>query len=387
MAETGRAGRFSGRYGRYLLPAVIFQSVLIGGGYATGREIVAYGAKYGVLGVWSIVALFVGFAVIAVVTYEFARVTGSYNYRSMMRRLIGPAWPLFDVLFVVMAVIIIAVVSSAAGELGQQIIGLPYLAGVGLVILIAAVLNFYGRRLLEPFKSTGTTILYLLYIVLAAAVLSARWQNVQEVFATADTSYVDSATVLAAVGTGFLYVGYNLAVMPATFFSLDRQERPRETVTAGLLTGVLAGVPFVLTYLCLLSFYPSDNVLGAPVPWLAMLQGLGTQALVLLFAVVVIYTLVETATGLTHAMVDRIDDTLAELGKPRLTRMRAALFTGGVLIAAAILSQVGIIALVATGYGIMAYVFLALFALPLLTVGLYVIVKSRRRQRVPTEPA
>jgi uncharacterized membrane protein YkvI len=35
---------------RVVLPGIILQSVLIGGGYATGREIVEYGAKFGANG-------------------------------------------------------------------------------------------------------------------------------------------------------------------------------------------------------------------------------------------------------------------------------------------------------------------------------------------------
>lgn len=45
--EKEKRGFFDGRYGKYLLPGVLLQSVLIGGGYATGREIVSYGAKFG----------------------------------------------------------------------------------------------------------------------------------------------------------------------------------------------------------------------------------------------------------------------------------------------------------------------------------------------------
>jgi len=41
---------FDGNFGKYLLPGVVLQSVLTGGGYSTGREIIEYGAKYGALG-------------------------------------------------------------------------------------------------------------------------------------------------------------------------------------------------------------------------------------------------------------------------------------------------------------------------------------------------
>jgi uncharacterized membrane protein YkvI len=96
-----------------VLPAVIFQSVLMGGGYATGREIVQFGGRFGALGIWSILAIFAGFTLAAILTYEFARVTRSYNYRTFMRHLIGRLWPLFDILWIVLAVLIIAIVSSA----------------------------------------------------------------------------------------------------------------------------------------------------------------------------------------------------------------------------------------------------------------------------------
>ena len=41
---------YEGTYAKYILPGVLLQSVLIGGGYATGREIYSYGAKFGAFG-------------------------------------------------------------------------------------------------------------------------------------------------------------------------------------------------------------------------------------------------------------------------------------------------------------------------------------------------
>lgn len=38
MSESGKKGFFDGRFGKYLLPGILLQSVLIGGGYATGRK-------------------------------------------------------------------------------------------------------------------------------------------------------------------------------------------------------------------------------------------------------------------------------------------------------------------------------------------------------------
>jgi len=376
----------AGGYGRYLLPAVIFQSVVMGGGYTTGREVVQYGARFGALGVWNIFVIFVGFALIAMLVYEFARVTRSYNYRTFMRRLIGRLWPLFDVLFIAIAILTIAVIGSATGEVGEDILGLPYLVGVGFVILLVAVLNFFGRGLIERFKTVGTMLVYLMWIALAVSILAVRWENVPEVFADKNaaaldsSSFLNSPTVVAAVVVGILYVSYNAPSLVPALFVLDRQTTRKETVVAGVLTGVLAVIPFTLTYLCVLSFYPSDEVLGAPVPWVAMLGQVGSGLLTIPFALVVIYTLVETATGYIHSMTDRISDSLRESGRSPLTGTQRALFSGVVLVAAALLSQVGIIDLVATGYSAMAYAFLVVFLLPLATIGFYKIVNASGEQ-------
>ena len=99
MSESGKKGFFDGRFGKYLLPGILLQSVLIGGGYATGREIVSYGAKFGAKGWIAGIGILIGFAVVAILTFEISRLYKTYDYKSMIKVLIGPAWPLFDVLW------------------------------------------------------------------------------------------------------------------------------------------------------------------------------------------------------------------------------------------------------------------------------------------------
>ena len=367
---------FRGWFGKLVLPAVILQSVLIGGGYATGREIVEYGAKYGARGWVAVLAIFVGFTVMATLTFEVARVFRVYEYKGFIRQLIGRAWPAFDLLFAAMAVLIIAVMASAAASIMRETLGIPGPVGTALVIAAVGALLYLGAGVIEAFKSVGTGLLYLAYIGFGVLVLSARWGRVEDVLAAGDVSYLPEAGTGGVLLAGILYVGYNLAVFPAVLFSLHRQTSRRETVVAGLLAGLLMTLPFALTYLCLLAFYPDPAVLEAPVPWLRMLADVGGGAVVAVFGVVMGWTLLEASVGLLHALVDRIDRDLAGrwTGAPGdqgggLSRLQSGLLGAGILVAAALLSRFGIIALVARGYTLMGYLFIALFALPLLTVG------------------
>jgi uncharacterized membrane protein YkvI len=327
-----------------------------------------------VLGIW------IGFSIMAVLTFELARVFGVYEYKSFIKELIWKGWPLFDVLFLAMAVLIIAIMASAAGEIMEETLGVPYLLGILVIITVVGVLAYYGAWLIEEFKTIGSVGLYIAFIAFAGIVIAATWGEITSTFATADSSYVDDATTGAVIQSGILYVGYNLAVFPAVFFVLYRQTTRKETVTAGALAGTLMTIPFALSYVAMMGFYPQESVMGAPVPWLPMLDAVGGTALIALYGVVVGWTLIETSVGLIHAILDRIDADIDDVDvgpleeTQGLSRFQRGALGVGILAGAMVLSQVGIIALVSAGYTIMAYFFIALFAIPLLTVGVYRIV-------------
>ena len=126
-----------------------------------------------------------------------------------------------------------------------------------------------------------------------------------------------------------------------------------------------------------MSFYPDSGVVDAPVPWLVMLAGASGRWILPLYGIVIFWTLIETSTGMTHAIINRISVHLKELGRSELGRVQVAVITVTILGTAALLSRFGIIALVAHGYKAMAYGFLLLFALPLLTVGVRMLWKQK----------
>lgn len=362
---------FEGAFGRYMLPAIVIQSTLIGGGYATGREIVQYGAKYGAMGWLGGIAILIGFTVMAVLMFEFARKFQAFEYRKMLKELIGPFWFLFDIVYLLLAILIIAIMASATGEILHNTLGLNYWIGVSLITVIVGILNFYGKKLIERFKTFGTIALMLGYVLFAGLVIGTTWDDAVEVLSSGDTSYISGdVSILAVLWTGILYVGYNLAVFPAALFTIKRQRSRKESILAGVIAGVLMTIPWFLTYFSLMGSYPSEEVFGATVPWLVMLQEFPT-GIVVLFGIVVGWTLVETASGMIHAFVDRMEAQIQEHSNKTLNGRQRGLIAIGTLVLAMILSQVGIIDLISTGYTAMAYAMIVVFAVPLLTVGVY----------------
>lgn len=371
-----KEGFFNGPYGRLLLPGVILQSVLIGGGYATGREIVEFGAKYGSLGWYAGLAILIGFGLMAFLMFEIARRFQAFDYRTLLQKLIGPFYWLFDIVYIMLAILIIAIMAAATGEILQETLGLNYWVGVTIMIIIVGLLNFYGEGLIERFKSVGTAALYAGYILFATLIIGQNWGAISDTLSSGNHSLHPDVSLWAVLWSGVLYVGYNLAVYPAALFTARRQTRLRHTVIAGTVAGLLMTLPWFLTYLALMAFYPDPEVFEASVPWLEMLSAEALWVIVI-FGIVVGWTLIETATGMIYALVARVDQSLVDADRKPLSRPTAGAISVITLLLALLLSQVGIIDLISKGYTAMAYAMIAVFGVPLLVRGIYLIVTKQ----------
>lgn len=378
-----KKGILDGVLGKYFLPGIILQSVLIGGGYATGREIMEYGGKFGALGWWSGLATFLGFCLVSILSFELIRLYKVYDFKSFLKSLIGPLYPLFDIVYILFMVIIIAVMSSATGAVVEQMTGLNYWYGVVGITVIVGILNFYGEEIISYFETLGTIALYFGYLCFSALVISKHTDNIGTVLAATDYSYTPDATILFAFWTGILYMAYNLVVFPASFFTVHRLKTRAQTVISGIIAGLLMTIPWFLTYFAILGYYPSKDVVEAPVPWVVMMQESGAPGwMLILFGTVMGWTLIETATGIIHAMLDRINKGLEEKGKEHMSRRNKGILTIFILVVSIFFSKIGIIALIAQAYNALAYAFIILFLLPLCTVG---VAKIMKRNGKPVE--
>lgn len=351
---------------RILLPGIILQSVLIGGGYATGREIVEYGAKFGASGWICGVAIFFGFSIMSMLSIEACRQWKVYDYKSLLKKMIGSWWIAYEIVYLLLAVLIIAVMASAAGEILHNTLGFSPWVGVVLIIVLVGFMNYKGEDVIAKLETIGTVALFAAYIAFTIVVFSSKGSEILSVFKSWNTSYQNETPNFGLlIWTGILYVGYNLAVYPASFFTYKEIHSRKESVIAGFISGLLMTIPWFLTYFALMAYYPNKNVLAATVPWLEILKEFN-PLLIIVFGIVVGWTLVETATGMIHAFISRIEMEIEERKKAPIKKIHKALISSTALIASLILAQIGIIDLVAKGYELMAYAMILVYGVPLL---------------------
>lgn len=345
---------------RILLPGLLFQSVMIGGGYSTGRELVEFFLGLGPIGGFlALLAACVGFSVVAVFSFELARITLSFDYRNFFKNLIGPGWIIYELAYFALGLLVLAVIGAAAGEVVAEHLGFSRIVGTIALVGFICVLVLYGTALIERVLTIWSLILYTVYLTLVILYISRFDVSI-------DFSLPDRQLVLDSVTNGVKYLGYNIASLPVILFCIKHMQSRSDAVTAGLLVGPLAIIPAGLFLLML--FAAGPDVLHSALPADDLLQRLGYPVLTIVFYVVVFGTLVETGAAYIHAVNERIAIAWGESGKTLPNWVRPCIAAIVLILSVVLAQKIGLIGLIADGYGTLTWIFLAVFVLPLLTV-------------------
>ncbi len=363
---------YPSRFQRWLLPALAFKAVVIGGGYATGRELVEFflpsGPRGGLLGMLLATAVW---SLVCVLTFLFAQETRSDDYRTFFKHLLG-RWGLsFELAYFIFLILILAVFGAAAGAIGQAVFSWPALAGTLLLTILIGAFTAFGDAAVEQLFKYVSILLYATYALFLVLCLSHFGGPIASAFARP----IPIGTRWA-IG-GLTYAGYNVigavVVLPVVRHLTSR----RDAVFAGLACGPIAMIPAALLYICMSADYPGIG--RATLPSDVLLRQLDLPAFRVLFQLMIFTALLESGTGLVHAVNARLAHTwLRWRGgvMPGAVRLAAALslLVGSIFVAA----RFGLVTLIAKGYTLLGWIFLAVYVLPLLTLGLW---RLRRRPR------
>ena len=352
----------------YIVPAAVFISVVMGGGYGTGREVVEFFTRYGILGgLLGIGVAACVFALVLACTYEFARVFQVYDYRTFFGKLIGPFWICFEILYLLLFLLVLGVVGSAAGNILEEEFGISSLVGMAGVLVLVIALVYFGREAVEKVLTLWSIGMYVVFVAYFIQVMDHGDVDVLQ-------AVKHGAVEVGWLQGGVLYAMYNLAIAPVLLFSTRAISSRSEAITAGLVTGLAVMIPAVLFHVSYAVGYPA--VLDEPVPNYWMMSQYTTPLLLGIFLVALLGTLVETGAGLVQGFIERIEAVLKPgedeaLGHP--ARAAIAIVTLGL---GGLLGSMGIVSLVAKGYSALSVGFALVYIIPICTLGIVKIIKS-----------
>lgn len=346
----------------YLIPGAVFQSVLVGGGYGTGREVLEYFTQYGFAGGLAAicVSLFL-FALVLSLTFEVARRFSAYDYRQFFQQLLGRFWFVYELIAVVMLMLVFAVLMAASGTVLEERFGVPMLAGIGAMILFVAVLEFYGREMVTRVLTFWSLVLYAVFITFLFSILEASPDRLAGTLSNMD---INEGWALS----GFKYAMYNMTGAPIILYVARHFRNSGEAVGSGMIAAVIALVPALMFHIA----FAGEGValLEEAIPVYAMMESYGLTVLSIIFTVMLFGTLIETAAGTMQGINERIEGYREEQGKRPLPRAAHAGIAVAIMVASALVAQIGIAQLIGKGYGLIAWGFFLVYFIPLVTIGL-----------------
>lgn len=354
---------------RYLIPGFLFQSVMIGGGYGTGAEIAQFFGGHGLLGgMMGLGVTLVVWAIICGLTFAFSHIYKTYDYGSMMKELLGPLAFLYDICYYLMMMIVLAVVNASAGSMIASLTGLDQWVGIIALSVGIAWLVFAGTEMIENVLSFWSYVLYAVYIIFLFFVMDKFGPAISAEWAKAEVTG-------AWLEGGLQYSFYNLVVVPVVLYTIRDCESAGEAAFSGILAAIIGIVPGILLLLTMACNFPV--VTAAETPVTAIFEMLDVKWLYIVFEIVLFGTLIETGTGFVKAVVDRLESAAKRANKTLSPTMYNAIVLT-LIGAGLIISRFGLLGLIVKGYGTACYGFLFLFAIPMVTIGTYKIMKAKK---------
>ncbi|WP_313804618.1 hypothetical protein [Sphingobium sp.] len=348
---------------RFLLPGFAFKAVVIGGGYATGRELATFfmpsGPAGGILGMLVVTAIW---SLVCVLTFLIAVRVGARDYRAFFVHLLGPLWPAFEIAFVLGMILILAVFAAAAGAIGHALFGWPSMIGALLLAGSITVFATFGNESVEQLFKYVSFFLYATYAVFLFLALTRFSGPIAKAF--------EVPVQPGWFSGGLTYAGYNAVGAVLILPVLRHLRGSRDALAAGLLSGPLAMLPAILFFVAMCAFYP--QIANETLPSDYLLARLDFPAFRYVFQIMIFAALLESGTGQVHAINQRIALAYAKRRGTELSNKARAAVTVGILLGAIVVAdRIGLVALIADGYRWLAIAFIAIFIFPLLTVGIW----------------
>ncbi|MBU0864487.1 MAG: hypothetical protein KKA44_10820 [Alphaproteobacteria bacterium] len=377
--NVSKPGSKSSWFQRFLLPGLALKAVIIGGGYATGRELAEYFVPSGPWGGLSAMLLAtVIWSVVAAVTFALARKMGAYDYRAFFQGLLGPGWVAFELAYLIFVILILAVFGAAAGAIGAATFGWPELAGSILLAISIVAFTAFGTDIVETLFKYASMLIYAVYALFLIFALTSFGGLIAEGFTNAPSP---SGNWVAG---GLTYASYNIVGAVIILPVLRHLTSQRDAVVAGIIAGPLTMLPAILFFVAMMAFYPAIGAETLPSDFL--LRQMAVPGFHILFQLMIFAALLESGVGAIHAINERVSGVVEARGRPPLgTGARAAI--GGVILIGCmfVAARIGLVDLIASGYRFLAWLFLFVFVAPLLTIGVWRLLRPApvRMETVP----
>jgi uncharacterized membrane protein YkvI len=353
----------------FVIPSSVFLSVVFGGSYGTGREVMEFISRHGPIGgLLSIAAVVVTYSALLFITFELARLFRRYEYRAFFEVLLGKFWFLYEIVILLGMIITLAVCTTAAGAIADSRFGFPAWAGSIGLLLIVFLLTYQGRALVEKTMILAVSSLAVVLVALIVQLAGEPAQQIRSAFASEPVQWM-------AWQGGMQYALVNGGFIPLLLYCARGVQSRSQAGLAAVTAATCAVIPGLVLHFSFMSLYPA--ITAEELPAYELMGTVGSSLFLDVYVVVLFVLIAQTGVGMLQGFLERVDGWYTQRFDKPLNHLGHGLIAVGMVVGSMALGSMGIIALILSGYTFLAMSFILVFAVPLLTRGLWLIARAR----------
>jgi uncharacterized membrane protein YkvI len=342
----------------------------VGGGFATGRQGVQFFTRFGTTTFWLPIFSMTLLAIVFYFAWDFARVFKTRNYRAFCDALYAPvqkfASPLFDIGFIIVIPLAAGAAIAGGGNVIGTILGVSIPLWLGYIIMAVVVYIFASFSL--KLVLNAASYMSIGIIIAVIAIVATRLPQVD----------FEGVPTPALFGPSFFKSPVWFALLYATFQSMavgsyvsvsESLKSRKDVMQAALIGWIMNALMLVLMNIMILGDYPAIN--SEAVPTIAILNSMNVPVLKYAYNIMLLMALITTAVSMTYAASKRWATMFVPAGgqgKWADESFRQKTWVVIWIVVSWAISNFGLTAIVAKGYGFLGYIGIPLVLLPLLLV-------------------
>ena len=316
----------------------------VGGGFASGNQVIGYFAQFGSLG--SLIFPLISMGLLAIVMgiiLKFARLNGFDNYKDTFAALYpNPKMEiLFEIFYIVIILAAVAAAVAGAGEVLANFLGVPYVGAMKvvfnlLIVALLVILSIFGVKLVAAASTVlSVAIMIITGIIVVVGLLKLGMVNDLTAKFGVDLADYTPQTGFSIFRATLVYCAFQCVSIPP-MIAASNELNVKGTNRACFLGWLMNGIALSLSAFMLSKWYPLLAALKAKagemqaagtlegsdlvgfanatgIPNQTVLTLIGVKILLVIFSVLLFCAFVSTCVTLIFTMVQRFAPKLAKI--------------------------------------------------------------------------
>ncbi len=283
------------KWGKSIQIAATYVGTIVGAGFASGQEILAFFTSYGRWGTIGIILATILFVWLGYKIMLYSHKLGSPSYESFNKAMFGPVvGRIVNTLVFITLLGVTTVMLAGSGSVLDEKFGIPYLLGVILTIVLSLLVLSRG---LNQLLAVNAVVVPMMLIFSCLILLSGE---------TVQTLPVQEPTTYEFIWKAILYVSFNLAMAQSVLVPIGSHVCDvRILKRAAFLGGTCLGFMLLVAHSAMLGNWDDVRLMDIPMVYITEQWNDWLQ----LFFVLVLYaeiftTLVSNVFGITQQLLE-----------------------------------------------------------------------------------